>query len=78
MKGLEYLSTSGITHVFIHDAARPNFSNTLPNNLIKAARDPSRWLNTNNRSPNTIKQLNNEKLKTLDRSSIIESQPSIF
>ena len=37
MKGLEYLSASGITHVFIHDAARPNFSQTLPNDLIKAS-----------------------------------------
>ena len=37
MKGLEYLSASETTHVFIHDAARPNFSQSLPNNLIKAA-----------------------------------------
>ena len=77
MKGLEYLSTSGTTHVFIHDAARPNFSSTLPNNLIKAA------IGYNGSIPiieasSTIKQLKNEKLKTLDRSTIIESQTPQF
>ena len=77
MKGLEYLSTSGITHVFIHDAARPNFSPTLPNDLIKAARDHDGSIPIIEAS-NTIKQLNNEKLKTLDRSSIIESQTPQF
>ena len=77
MKGLEYLSTSGITHVFIHDAARPNFSSTLPNDLIKAARDHDGSIPIIEAS-NTIKQLNNEKLKTLDRSSIIESQTPQF
>ena len=77
MKGLEYLSTSGITHVFIHDAARPNFSPTLPNDLIKAARDHDGSIPIIEAS-NTIKQLYNEKLKTLDRSSIIESQTPQF
>ena len=77
MKGLEYLSTSGITHVFIHDAARPNFSPTLPNDLIKAARGHDGSIPIIEAS-NTIKQLNNEKLKTLDRSSIIESQTPQF
>jgi len=77
MKGLEYLSTSGITHVFIHDAARPNFSPTLPNDLIKAARDHDGSIPIIEAS-NTIKQLNNEKLRTLDRSSIIESQTPQF
>ena len=77
MKGLEYLSTSGITHVFIHDAARPNFSSTLPDNLIKAAKDHEGSIPIIEAS-NTIKQLKNEKLKTLDRSSIIESQTPQF
>jgi len=77
MKGLEYLSTSGTTHVFIHDAARPNFSSTLPNNLIKAAigHDGSIPII---KASSTIKQLKNEKLKTLDRSTIIESQTPQF
>ena len=77
MKGLEYLNTSEITHVFIHDAARPNFSPTLPNDLIKAARDHDGSIPIIEAS-NTIKQLNNEKLKTLDRSSIVESQTPQF
>ena len=77
MKGLEYLSTSGTTHVFIHDAARPNFSSSLPNNLIKAAKGHDGSIPIIEAS-NTIKQLENEKLKTLDRSTIIESQTPQF
>ena len=77
MKGLEYLSTSGTTHVFIHDAARPNFSSTLPNNLIIAAKGYDGSIPIIEAS-NTIKQLKNEKLKTLDRSTIIESQTPQF
>ena len=77
MKGLEYLSTSGTTHVFIHDAARPNFSSTLPNNLIKAAKGHDGSIPIIEAS-STIKQLKNEKLKTLDRSTIIESQTPQF
>ena len=77
MKGLEYLSTSGTTHVFIHDAARPNFSSTLPNNLIKAANGHDGSIPIIEAS-STIKQLKNEKLKTLDRSTIIESQTPQF
>ena len=77
MRGLEYLSTSGTTHVFIHDAARPNFSSTLPNNLIKAAKGHDGSIPIIEAS-STIKQLKNEKLKTLDRSTIIESQTPQF
>jgi 2-C-methyl-D-erythritol 2,4-cyclodiphosphate synthase len=77
MKGLEYLSSSGTTHVFIHDAARPNFLSTLPNNLIKAAKGHDGSIPIIEAS-NTIKQLKNEKLKTLDRSTIIESQTPQF
>ena len=77
MKGLEYLSTSETTHVFIHDAARPNFSSSLPNNLIKAAKGHDGSIPIIEAS-NTIKQLENEKLKTLDRSTIIESQTPQF
>ena len=77
MKGLEYLSTSGTTHVFIHDAARPNFSSSLPNNLIKAAKGHDGSIPIIEAS-NTIKQLENEKLKTLNRSTIIESHTPQF
>jgi 2-C-methyl-D-erythritol 4-phosphate cytidylyltransferase/2-C-methyl-D-erythritol 2,4-cyclodiphosphate synthase len=77
MKGLEYLSSSGTTHVFIHDAARPNFLSTLPNNLIKVAKGHDGSIPIIEAS-NTIKQLKNEKLKTLDRSTIIESQTPQF
>ena len=77
MKGIEYLSSSGTTHVFIHDAARPNFLSTLPNNLIKAAKGHDGSIPIIEAS-NTIKQLKNEKLKTLDRSTIIESQTPQF
>ncbi len=77
MKGLEYLSASGTTHVFIHDAARPNFSSSLPNNLIIAAKGHDGSIPIIEAS-NTIKQLKNEKLKTLDRSTIIESQTPQF
>ena len=77
MKGLEYLSNSGTTHVFIHDAARPNFLSTLPNNLIKAAKGHDGSIPIIE-ATNTIKQLKNEKLKTLDRSTIIESQTPQF
>ncbi|MEC8315683.1 MAG: 2-C-methyl-D-erythritol 2,4-cyclodiphosphate synthase [Pseudomonadota bacterium] len=77
MKGLEYLNASETTHVFIHDAARPNFSQSLPNNLIKAAEGHHGSIPIIEAS-NTIKQFKNEKLNTLDRSSIVESQTPQF
>ena len=77
MKGLEYLSTSGVTHVFIHDAARPNFLSTLPNNLVKASKGYDGSIPIIEAS-STIKQVKNKKLKTLDRSTIIESQTPQF
>ena len=77
MKGLEYLNASGTTHVFIHDAARPNFSQALTNNLIKAAEGHHGSIPIIGAS-NTIKQFKNEKLNTLDRSSIVESQTPQF
>ena len=78
-RGLEKISElrDNPDKVLIHDAARPNFSPTLPNDLIKAARDHDGSIPIIEAS-NTIKQLNNEKLKTLDRSSIIESQTPQF
>ena len=77
MKGLEYLSKSSVTHVFIHDAARPNFLSTLPHNLVKAAKGYDGSIPIIEAS-STIKQIRNNKLKTLDRSTIIESQTPQF
>ena len=77
LKGLEYLSKFETTHVFIHDAVRPNFSTHLIENLIVSARGFHGSIPVIKPS-NTIKQFKNERLETLNRSLIIESQTPQF
>ncbi len=75
---LEYLSKQEITHVFIHDAVRPNFSINLIEQLINTAKESDGAIPII-RSTNTIKKFNNNSLQTLDRDTIIQSQtPQYF
>tara|TARA_B100001057_G_scaffold386185_1_gene393049 strand:- start:195 stop:1373 length:1179 start_codon:yes stop_codon:yes gene_type:complete len=76
-KGLEYLSKFETSHVFIHDAVRPNFSTQLIENLIESARGFHGSIPVIKPS-NTIKQFKNKRLETLNRSVIIESQTPQF
>ena len=77
LNGLDYLSNFETTHVFIHDAVRPNFSTKLIENLIESAKGFHGSIPVIKPS-NTIKKLKNERLETLNRSILIESQTPQF
>tara|TARA_Y100000591_G_scaffold327296_1_gene351488 strand:- start:4963 stop:6141 length:1179 start_codon:yes stop_codon:yes gene_type:complete len=76
-RGLEYLKPTKVTHVFIHDAARPNFSIKLLKKLVEFAKGFDGAIPIIE-ATNTIKKFENKKFQTLDRSNLVESQTPQF
>ena len=77
-KALDYIKNKKVDNVFIHDAARPNFSIMLLKNLKKNLRKNKAvvpYLNTNN----STKYLYNNKFINLKRQKVILTQtPQCF
>jgi len=77
-KALKYIKKYNINNVLIHDAARPNFTIKLIENLIKNLKKNKSVvpvIKTNN----TVKFKNNNKLTNIDRNKIYLTQtPQAF
>ena len=77
-KGLKSIKKNKVSNVFIHDAARPNFSSNLLSNLLKKLKNNKcvvPFIKTNN----SVKFKDGNKLKNIDRNKIYLTQtPQAF
>ncbi len=78
LKSLKYLKNKNFKNVFIHDAARPNFSINLLkklNKYLKKNKAVVPYINTNN----SVKYLNKNKVTNLKREKVLLTQtPQCF
>lgn len=77
--GLEALATSGVTHVLIHDAARPFVSEAILDNTLQSLRDEHEAVLVAQPVHDTLKRSQDNKLETVDRSNLWAAQtPQAF
>ena len=77
-KALEYIKNKKIKTVFIHDAARPNFSINLLKRLLKYSKKNKAVVPYIN-STNSVKYKKNSKIINLDRNNVFFTQtPQCF
>ena len=78
LKALKYLKKYKPLNVYIHDAARPNFSINLINKLLKCLKNYDGAIPVL-KSTSSIKTIKNKKILNLDRNKIFFSQtPQAF
>ena len=77
-KALKSILNNNISKVFIHDAARPNFSSKLISNLFKGLRK-NKCVVPVNKTNNSVKLKHGNKIKNIDRNKIYLTQtPQAF
>ena len=77
-KALKSILNNNISKVFIHDAARPNFSSKLISNLFKGLKK-NKCVVPALKTNNSVKLIDRNKLKNIDRNKIYLTQtPQAF
>ena len=78
LKALKSIENNKISKVFIHDAARPNFSLKLISNLFKGLKK-NKCVVPVLKTSNSVKLIERKKLKNIDRNKIYLTQtPQAF
>ena len=78
LKALNHIKNNKISKVFIHDAARPNFSTKLIFNLFKALKK-NKCAVPAIKTNNSVKFMDKNKLKNIDRNKVYLTQtPQAF